>query len=52
MAEASGADGNHGVALDVKDEDLSHKDGKNSASKTISDTSGFLFTVPFMQKVN
>ncbi|XP_027155627.1 aquaporin NIP1-1-like [Coffea eugenioides] len=51
MAEASGANGNHGVALDVKDEDLSHKDVKNAESKTISDTSGFLFTVPFMQKL-
>ncbi|XP_027111984.2 aquaporin NIP1-1-like [Coffea eugenioides] len=51
MAEASEANGNHGVALDVKDEDLSYKDGKNSASKTVSDTSGFLLTVPFMQKL-
>lgn len=51
MADASEANGNHAVALDVKDEDLRNKDVKNSASKTISDTSGFFFTVPFMQKL-
>lgn len=52
MADASGANGSHGVALDVKDDDLNHKDVKSSASTTIADSSGCLFTVPFMQKVN
>lgn len=51
MAEASGANGNHGVALDVKDDDLNQKEVNDSASKNLADSSGCFVTLPFLQKV-
>ncbi|KAL3520138.1 hypothetical protein ACH5RR_018287 [Cinchona calisaya] len=51
MADASGANGNHGLALDVKDDDLNHRDVNNSSSNTIEHSSGCFVTVPFMQKL-
>ncbi|XP_059669497.1 aquaporin NIP1-2-like [Cornus florida] len=52
MAEISGANGNHGVVLNIKDGDHVNHNLPASASKNDGDSGGSSFvTIPFMQKL-
>ncbi|XP_059666088.1 aquaporin NIP1-2 [Cornus florida] len=50
MAEESGANGNNGVALNIKDGDMNHN-LPQSPSKANEDSESCFVTIPFMQKL-
>uniref|UniRef100_A0A5B6ZBS2 Putative aquaporin NIP1-1 n=1 Tax=Davidia involucrata TaxID=16924 RepID=A0A5B6ZBS2_DAVIN len=51
MAEISGANGNHGVTLNIKDGDMNHNPPLSASKTRDDDSAGCFVTIPFIQKL-